>query len=160
MFETLCFLMVSWFYMFAFVWKQGLVWKLFIVHFLLGYCCLQYIGLENPGLLTVNSNSCAEELPSDLQQRLPCQWWWVYGIVLCHITNSVWKINVEQSLGRRAIWTEYNWFRIGLVVDICEHCSEPLCSANTRDFLNNTVNVVFLREIQYSEFMVTGMLLW
>lgn len=27
------------------------------------------------GLFTVNSNSCAKEIPSDLQQRLPCQWW-------------------------------------------------------------------------------------
>jgi hypothetical protein len=29
-----------------------------------------------------------------------------------------------------------------------------------RDFLNTSVTVVFLREIRYSEFMVTGMLLW
>jgi len=49
---------------------------------------------------------------------------------------------------------------IGLVVDIREFCNEPWHSTNTRDFLNNTVTVVFLREIQYSEFMVTGMLQW
>lgn len=159
-FETLCFLMVSWFYMFAFVRKQGLLWKLFIVHFLLGYCCLQCNGLENPGLFTVNSNFRAKEIPSDLQKRFPCHWWWVYGTVLCHITNSIWKINLGQSLERWAIWTEYNWFMIGLVVDIREYCNEPLHSTNTRDFLNNTVTVVFLREIQYSEFMVTGMLQW
>jgi len=68
--------------------------KAFYCTFFVRYCCPQYIGFENPGLFTVNSNSCAKEIPSDLQQRLPCQWWWVYDTVLCHITNSVWKIKL------------------------------------------------------------------